>query len=430
LRVIGAAVAMFGAAGAANRADAQVIAQDFPSDIPGYAADFDLSVVTRMLLQGEAQGAEIGDFVVRPALSVIGGYNSNTLGTPNSGSGDVETKAGLKVNSDWGRDALGLSFNVDDFRYFQQPDADYTNWTVGAGGDLTLGDDTATIAYARLAEHLTATDLGVTGVITPVPFTVDDARVSYLKLFSQFSLTPSFQFDSFKFGASSGPVAVSDTALSHEVEDEALTGRYELTPGNAVVASVRTSQAQFKTIPGDGYLDVGGFAGLDFQGDGVVQFRAVAGLEQRRFDTTPVATRTSPTFEVNAVWTPTGLDTVTGTAYRQLVDPTSAFARNQIVTDGRVELDHELRTDVFLRADAELGESNSQSDAVTVGDDNETEVSLGTAAFWNINRNLRATLSYDFRRGWSTESLAAPTNRFSSLNFTRNTILLGFTVYE
>jgi hypothetical protein len=62
------ALAVCGATCAAEDAHAQLIQQYFPADIPGYSADFSSSVVNRMDAQDQAEGVEVGDFVIRPQM--------------------------------------------------------------------------------------------------------------------------------------------------------------------------------------------------------------------------------------------------------------------------------------------------------------------------------------------------------------------------
>ena len=423
------ALVICGASCAAKDAHAQLIQQYFPADIPGYSPDFSASVVNRMNAQDQAEGVEVGDFVIRPEISETTGYNSNTLGTPNSGSSEVDTNAGVRANSDWGRDALGVSFSVDNRRFLDLPAASYTNWSAAAGGALALGNDTATIAFSHRALNLAATDLGVSGVVTPVPYSIDDVRLSYIKLLARFSVTPSLEFQNFTFGQSTGGVATNYNSLDHKTESGMITTRYEFTPGDAAVMILRTSQAQFQTNPNDNYVDLGGFAGLDFRGNRVIQFRALFGLESRNFRQNATQTVTTPTFELNAVWTPTRLDTLTATATREQDDPTSPFASNQIVTNLRAELDHELRANLFLTAYVAGGQSESQSNTPGVGANTQTQLNLGVSALWNINRHLRGTLGYGYSRGVNS---GAPASTFSSENesFTSDTFLLGISIFE
>jgi hypothetical protein len=424
-----AVLVIFGVSCAAKDADAQLIQQYFPADIPGYSPDFSASVVNRMDAQDQAEGAEVGDFVIRPELSETTGYDSNTLGTPNSGSSEIDTNAGVRANSDWGRDALGASFSVDDRRFLNLPSANYTNWTAAAGGALTLGNDAATMSFSHRALNLAATDLGVFGVVTPVPYSIDDVRLSYIKLLGRISVTPSLEFQNFTFGESSGGVAVNFNSLDHKTESGMITTRYEFSPGDAAVLILRTSQAQFQTAPSDNYADLGGFAGLDFRGNRVIQFRALFGLESRSFRQNVTQSVTTPTFELDAVWTPTELDTVTATATREQDDPTSPFASNQIVTNLRAELDHELRADLFLTGYVAGGQSDSQSNIPGFGETTQTQLNFGVSALWNINRHLRGTLGYGYSRGVDS---GAPASTFGSgdNNFTSNTFLLGLSIFE
>jgi len=412
----------------AQAARAQLIQQYFPSGIPGYAPDFSNSVVTRLNAQNQTDGVELGDFIIRPQLSETAGYNSNVLGAPNSGSSSIDSIAAVRLNSDWGRDALGASFSVDDRRYLQLPSANYMNWSAGLGGGLTLGNDTATLAYSHLALHLNATDPGVIGVITPVPYSIDDVRLSYAKLFARISITPAFEYQRFVFGQSAGGTNVNYDSLDHQTESGRVTAQYDFAPGNAAVLILRATQAQYRLVPGDNYLDLSAFAGLDFEGDDVIQFRTLLGLERRSFNA--AATVTTPTFELDAVWTPTELDTVTATAIRQQDDPSTPFAHNQIITHAGVELDHELRDNLFLRANAGGGESESQGGA-GLGTARQTQMSFGASVIWNMNRHMRATLSYGFNHSAAAGGQTDVTpETFGYSTFTSHTIVLGISFLE
>ena len=96
------ALVIGGANCAAEDAHAQLIQQYFPADIPGYSPNFSASVVNRMDEQDQAEGVEVGDFVIRSEMSETTRYDSNTLGTPNSGSSEIDTNAGIRANSDSG----------------------------------------------------------------------------------------------------------------------------------------------------------------------------------------------------------------------------------------------------------------------------------------------------------------------------------------
>ena len=416
-------------------AHAQLAQEYFPSDIPGYSADFSASVVARQQNQDRPQGVEIDSFVINPRLSEGVGYNSNTLGIPGSGSASVNTNGSLQIRSDWTRNAIATSFTVADNRYLDLPSASYTNWTAAAGGSLTIGRGAADLAYSHLGLHLAATDLGVFGVVTPVPYSVDDARIGYTALSGRFSLHPSFEFENFAFGKSSGTPQINYDSLSHREETGTLTGRYELSTGNAVVAVLRGAGAQFFALPGtigNDYTDVAGFGGLDFRSDSLVEYRALVGVENRSFKAPGTASATTPTVELDAVWTPSRLDTLTASVSRRFDDPASPFARNQTITDARLQYDHELRHDVFLRGYAEVGQSASESGTSTGASIDQTQLHFGATATWDINRFLKAALTYGYSN--SAVSNTSETNAIvyggGRTTFTSNSVVLSATISE
>ena len=415
----------------------QLIQQYFPSDVPGYAPNFSASVANRLLTQDPAQGVNVGSFIVRPYASEGFGYNSNTLGLPNTGSSSESTSAGLSVRSDWGRDSLGASVNVNDQRYLDIPVASFTNWSAGLGGSLALGRDLVTLSYSHLVLHLGADDLGVFGVTTPAPYNVNDVRLSYSTTPGRFSITPSFEYENFAFGVATGSTNINYASLSHQIEAGALTTRYELSTGNAIVAVLRGSTAQFFPSPGtaaNNYADVAAFLGLDFRSDSVIQYRFLIGGEYRSFSSQGLSSVDTPTAEIDAVWTPTQLDSITASAFRRLDDPESPFARNQIITYGLLQYDHELTRTIFLHAEGALGASTSQSNVANGKSNDQTQYRFSAHATWRVNRYLSTSLNYGFNHSHSSANLTATdavTAFGTTLNqFTSNSVSISATVFE
>jgi hypothetical protein len=412
-------------------AHAQLIQEYFPTDIPGYTPDFSSSVLNRKIMAEQSNGVEVGDFVIRPQLTENVGYNSNTLAIANSGSSQINTKAGVRADSDWGRNELDASFNVDDLRYPSEPVASYTNWTASVGGSRAIGDDRATLAFSHLNLHLAATDLGAVGVVEPVPYTINDVRASYLTLFGRFSVTPSFEYQDLAYGQAGGVNSTSYDTLSHQTESGGITARFEQSPGDAAVLILQAAGAQFHDDPINNYLDLAGFAGLDYQADRVIRYRLLVGLESRHFSDGVNKTDTVPTFELDALWTPTQLDTVTATGVHRLEAPTSPYALNQSVLDGRIQLDHELRRNLFLDAFTEVARSNSTSAGINASDNEQTQLNLGIGATWIISRHLSGELSYSYYDSVSHGSLnTASTVGSSAPNFTSSIVYIGISLFE
>jgi hypothetical protein len=428
LSLLGSAAAAFVVFGFMAPARAQLIQTLFPSDIPGYEPALSSSVVERMFDQYEDTGVPVGSFIVHPDISVGGGYQSEALGTPGSASTTLNTQASARINSNWEENAIGASFTVDNEHYFALPQASYTNWSLGGGGALDIGEDTAAASYAHSVTNLTATDLGAIGIVDPVPYSIDDVHLSYDKLFARVIWTPGFEFQNYQFGgAKGGDFEVTDGGLSHHVETESLAGRYAFTPGNSAVVILRGSQAHFGSNPVDDYSDEAAFAGLDVRGPAIFQYRALAGVETRHFGSAHV-TATTPTFELDLAYTPTEIDTITVTGNRTQSNPTSAFALNQTVTQLRVEYDHEVTPAVFLRINAQFGLSNSVSGTAGITSQNQTQLGAGFSAFWNVNQNLRATIGYQFSHGASNVASDAPATGYPS--YTDHVFTVGFSIFE
>ena len=405
----------------------------FPGQIPGYQANLSGSVINRIENLDNPIGVEVGDFVIRPEVSESAGYNSNLLGQPGTASPTLGTSAGIKVNSDWDRDAVGVSASVNENQSFNLPIANFTSWGTAVGGTLTLGNDALSAGYSHQHNYLSAEDLGVVGIVSPVPYSVDDARISYYKLFSRVSITPSFEYENYTFGQSQGAETINYNGLNHQTEIAALTSEYAVSPGNAVIAILRGTAAQFDPVAGatsNNYNDAAGYLGLDYESGSLLQYRALVGAETRSFSSNDQPTVTTPSFELDAMWEPTEVDTVTGILSRELNDPASPFASNQAVTLARVQLDHQLRHNLFIRGSAEYATSLSPSNTAGLTSLSETQVSLGARLLWNVARHLDATLSYGFGNGQSSggDAVGLPSNGGTS--YTSNSIVLGVSIFD
>ena len=135
-----------------------------------------------------------GGFKLRPKMSESEGYTTSNRGQPNSGSAQIVTTGGIRANSTWGRDALGMSANVANTVNPELMQANTTTWSVSGGGSLALGEDSLTLGYSHSRQYLGATDLGNFGISYPVPYDTNDIRPGYSHNFWRFSITHSAVF--------------------------------------------------------------------------------------------------------------------------------------------------------------------------------------------------------------------------------------------
>ncbi|WP_173572055.1 outer membrane beta-barrel protein [Acetobacter oeni] len=417
-----------------NEAHAQLIMKYFPSELPGYSSDSTASVVMHQMVQNIHPGISVGSYIVRPVASQSFGYNTNILAAPHSSGASIATSASVSVVSNWTRHAIGASMSVNNTAYPTLSAANQTNWTAATGGSLNVGRDTVSAGYSHYVLHLSATDLGNFGVSYPVPYSDDDFHLSYRKNWARFALIPSASYDKFSFGSAGGTSAFAgrDTdALSHQLETQALQGRFEVSKGNALVAILRGTEAQFQPVNGatpDDYVSAGGFVGVDMRASSVIQYRALVGGESRQFIRSSTRTITTPTAEVDVIWMPDRMNTVTLTGQRGLFDPTSPFSHSQVMSTVRVQADHELRRNVFLRGSAGAAVTDSQATGTgtTVRTRRETQFTFGVSVNWKVNRDFTASLSYSHISSYMKHGVPSVTeDSVGRATFTSNTIMVG-----
>ncbi|MDT8871251.1 hypothetical protein RAA17_09625 [Komagataeibacter rhaeticus] len=125
-------------------------------------------------------------------------------------------------------------------------------------------------------------------MVYPVPYQVNDGRLTYTKVFGRFSLIPAFDYQDFSFGTAPGPISIDYGTISHKVETGSLTSRFAFSPGNSAVVVFRGSAAQYDAAlqaSTNNYADGAGFAGVDFRSGQVWQYRLLVGARRAALPT-------------------------------------------------------------------------------------------------------------------------------------------------
>lgn len=392
---VAAACALASLAGPAR---AQVI-DSFPASLPGYENDYLL-----LPLQSEngreaaGHGIRLGDFVITPVLTELGGYDTNPYGVSGSGSALEETRVLLGARSDWSRDALDGQFTLDNINYPSQSLYGQTDWTASAGGSLDLGRGRLEIGYSHLALNLDPQQLGTQGVTAPIPYTDDDVRTDADIVLGRVRLVPALDWQTLQFASEpsvSAEQAASFGALDRTSLAETLTGLFELSEGRSLVAIVRDKQADYRQltgVPDANYNDLLAAVGFDYQADAPIRLRAVAGGERRV--TQADGTISTPFIEASVLWEPTRLTDITLTFRRRLDDAATVTAGTEILTEGRAEIDHALRRNVLLSVFADIGVSDYQQGAAAGSSQRVDQI--GVSVGWGLSRHAVLSLSYNY----------------------------------
>lgn len=432
----------FGSTIVATSADAQIVRQYFPTDLPGYESDITLPMqdTDPRVLHGE--GFRIGGLDLDASASETPGYDSAPLGYFGGASPTFQTDADLKLHSDWSRDAIGMQLGVDDHRFTSTPLADYTNWNAATGGSLDVGESRINLGYDHIAQNLAPTELGVVGVTAPVPYSDDDERLNANIPFAQVQWTPAFEHQQFSFGNLTAPIPLLYAHNDHDIWTGSMTGLYQLSKGRSIVATVRGSTASYVsngTALRNDYNDVTGFVGVNLQATAVFEVRALVGAENRSFRFLPNRSGTIPTAELDLIWQPTRLTDVLVWFTREYQDPTFPFASSEVTTSGRVEVEHALRRDVELRAFASVGSSSyggsgsGNGVAALAVEQNATTnqllTTLGAEAAWDVNRHVALKLDYNHSINDYTGQVTAFTTPYNTVrSYNDDVVTLGLTL--
>ena len=300
------------------------------------------------------------------------------------------------MNSDWGRDAVGANVAVDDYRYPSLPSQNQTNWSVALGGDQEFGRSHLTLGYAHLALHESPTDIGAPLSTTPIPYTVDDARMAYRLTRGRLEITPNFDASLSRYGTAeiNGAVANQDFRNVNAFS-AGVALRYALSDQGAAIFTMQGIRSDFIVQqPGaasPNATSVLALGGIDYQYRRGLALPVAGrgGSPKLRLGAYP--TRVAPIARAAVIWTPTGLTTVTGSLLRTLENPTQPGSSGFAYTAATVRVDHEYLRNVVLSAAVGAQRAVYLEHGTT-----QTGYSIGTGVTWLINRHLRLTAGYTY----------------------------------
>ena len=389
-----------GALGWAAAACGQDLSQYFPQGVPGYDTEPGVTVQSRVRPDYDPAGVRVDSFLLYPSVNLGFGYDSDLFGsTPvagqRTGSWLVDTSASVLARSDWGRDALGGFVSVDRANELDLPSQSDTDWTGMLGGTIDIGRDQLTLAAAHLFLHQAPTAIDALPTDQPVPYQVNDLRLAYMHDFDRLSVTPNFEFTTYRFGnVTIDGIPSSQTDRNRDVVQAGLTASYDVAPLRTILLVLRGTDTRYtEPLPSAPSHDSTGAAalmGIEW-GDGVLDLRLLAGWEQRDFAAPQFRSHGAPAAEGEVTWSPSGMTTVTGTLSRTIEDAAQEGVAGYTNTAAKLEINHEYLRNVLLNGFASL-----QHAAFLEGGGEQTLYSLGSSVTWLVNRHLRVTASEAF----------------------------------
>ena len=396
-RCIAATAILVLAVAAASVAQAQSIDQYLPGSVGGIGIEPGVTVSSRSRPEYDVQPLHLGSFLVTPQLNETVGYDDNVTGTPRAaGSPLVETNATLQTRSDWTRDSLGLNLGVDDFEYPSQSNQSYTDWNAAIDGSYDIGSGKAIVSFTHLNQNQTSRDLDVPQLDHPIAYRVDDAHVGYDTTFNRLRLLPTLDVINYSYDSGTVDGAPYEQGYRDRVAlSPAIEARYEVAPLRSLVLVLRDSEASYAhRLPGTDYRDysdVSVLGGVSFDTGGLLRFLLLGGYEVRSFMSSQYKTISAPLVEGSAIYTPSGLTTVTASAARYIEDAATDLTVGYTESALKLRVDHEYLRNVLLYADGGL-----YLDDYAQNGGHQSFYTAGLGATWLLNRRLRLVLSYDY----------------------------------
>jgi hypothetical protein len=343
----------------------------------------------------------LGLLAVRPRLDLGLGYDSDPTGLPGGRGGFVlRTAPSLALGAGWGRDRIGVYLGLDDRRVRAVPAADRTDWTAAAGLRLGFGPDLLRLTAALRQRHEDGSQVGALPTDRPLPYRVLALRAAWRIGAGTLSVTPAIGLAAWRYGAASlAGLPVSQRSRDRDVLQGGLTGRYTLWPRTDAVLVLRGTGSRYVSpgggMPGGGAPGGGAasrnstgiavLAGVE-GGDRMLHLRLLLGWERRMFVAAAYGSHAAPIAEMQAVWQPSGMTTVTATLSRRIEDAAQEGVAGFTETAAGLRIDREAWRNLLLSVAAGV-----QQARFTNGGGSETGTRFGASATWLLNRHLRLT---------------------------------------
>jgi hypothetical protein len=272
-----------------------------------------------------------------------------------------------------------------------------------------VGDDHGTLAFTHADIFSLPTEIGTFGFFRPVETVIEDGRASYQWKLGRLVLTPSIERAAYT--NSGGGVPVEQVKRDDRIATTAtLALSYEFSGMASLVLIGSDTEACFSfTVPGTpslNYSDISVLGGIDVHPEGVLRYRALVGYEQLDYGAAGRPNTKTPAAELDAVWQPTALTTLSGRLTRSLQNSPGALDGTYTYTAVHARIDHAYMRNLILDASADY-----QSGDFASNGSHQSLFIASTGATWQLNRGLALALTYSFEALNATGLYARDTTR-------------------
>ncbi len=381
-------------------AHAQAFDEYLSPTIPGYDTLRGLEIPARPRTEYDPLGIQVGEFTVRPQIDQGVGYDTNVLGTnPPTSSFYTNTNSQLFIASNFGTNSLAANFGINNYSYTDQKQESFTDWNASVGSTYQIGQGILTAAASEIYGHENPTDINSPTIEQPLGFKVTDLRLNYATQLTYFNLTPSFEYQGYRFDPVLLPLAtVSQKSRDRDDFTGGLTIKIGRIPERSFVILIQATNSHYIASQGlpppinprPDSVTYEALAGVQYSFSANLQALALIGYQVEEFTSRSFTQITSPVAQGVLIWAPSGLTTITGKVSRSIETSIGQTTSGVTVTQGLLTVDHEYQRNILLQG--RLGAVNTAFQ----GSQSQTIYDFGASFSYLFNRNMRLTATYDY----------------------------------
>jgi hypothetical protein len=361
-------------------------------------------------------GIRAGGFLIYPSLSVSEVYNDNVYAVDNNTDDDLITvlQPEVRAESTFSRHRLGLTVGSEIAFHVNEEDEDYQDYVISGDGQLDITRQNFITGEALFArdhrERDDPEDEGDREELTEVYRYGGD--IAFTQLFNRLNFT---------LGA--GALRSAYTEAEDADEDE-VTYNARLRTGYFVSPRINTfiegrytverrdREEDFEGVERDSQgWGAGVGAAVDFTDLLVGEFSV--GYRRQYFEEEDFDEEDGIGYDIDLVWTPTLLTTVTASGGGDFRPTTEEEAEANFRSTIGLGVEHELLRNVILAAD--FAYNRDEFSGIDRTDDT---ITAGAGVSYLINRNFSVDAGYNYTTRWSDDE---------DEEFDRNLVRIGVT---
>ena len=298
-------------------------------------------------------GIRAGSFILKPAIEISGGYDSNPgRGTKPEGSPLYVVAPELQVQSDWARHEFRANLRGNYTGYTEQRSSERPSFDAILDGRIDVTRQTRIELQSRfqVASDTPGSPNFVADVAKPTIYTNVGGTVALFHRFNRFEIGGKATIDRTRYQESE---LVDGTTVNNEDRDFKsfgleLRGSYELTPGVKPFVAV-AGDRRLHDLPVDAFgvqRDSQGLTprvGTTFELSRKLTGEVSVGYLQRSYEDPQLRDLNAIIGDASLIWSATALTTVTLTGRSSVYESTDPEVSGVLSRDFRVQLDHSFR---------------------------------------------------------------------------------------